>query len=131
MCLHRTLIQFMLDTHMLERGYAEAYVPYTVNTASIRSTGQLSKFEEGLLRVPRKMGYSIEGGDGERVESFHLISTAKVSLTNLVRNGTVAVDMLSMMFAAYSPYFRSEAGLYGKNARGMIHQHQSDKVGMV
>ncbi|RXW73185.1 serine--tRNA ligase, partial [Enterococcus faecium] len=76
--LHRALAQFMLDTHTLEHGYTEAYVPYIVNDASMRGTGQLPKFEEDLFRVPRKMGHSAEEGDGERVENFYLIPTAEV-----------------------------------------------------
>ena len=132
--LHRALAQFMLDTHTLEHGYTEAYVPYIVNAASMRGTGQLPKFEEDLFRVPRKMGHGAEGADGEqgeRVENFYLIPTAEVPLTNLVRDEIVAADALPMMFAAHSPCFRSEAGSYGKDTRGMIRQHQFDKVEMV
>ncbi|MCO5399758.1 serine--tRNA ligase [Ralstonia soli] len=129
--LHRALAQFMLDTHTLEHGYTEAYVPYIVNAASMRGTGQLPKFEEDLFRVPRKMGHGAEGEDGERVENFYLIPTAEVPLTNLVRDEIIAADALPMMFAAHSPCFRSEAGSYGKDTRGMIRQHQFDKVEMV
>ncbi|CAJ0695449.1 serine--tRNA ligase [Ralstonia holmesii] len=129
--LHRALAQFMLDTHTLEHGYTEAYVPYIVNAASMRGTGQLPKFEEDLFRVPRKMGHSAEEEDRERVENFYLIPTAEVPLTNLVRDEIVAADALPMMFAAHSPCFRSEAGSYGKDTRGMIRQHQFDKVEMV
>ena len=129
--LHRALAQFMLDTHTLEHGYTEAYVPYIVNAASMRGTGQLPKFEEDLFRVPRKMGHGAEGEAGEHVENFYLIPTAEVPLTNLVRDEIVAGDALPMMFAAHSPCFRSEAGLYGKDTRGMIRQHQFDKVEMV
>ncbi|MGN6259433.1 MAG: serine--tRNA ligase [Ralstonia sp.] len=129
--LHRALAQFMLDTHTLEHGYTEAYVPYIVNAASMRGTGQLPKFEEDLFRVPRKMGHSAEEEGGERVENFYLIPTAEVPLTNLVRDEIVAADALPMMFAAHSPCFRSEAGSYGKDTRGMIRQHQFDKVEMV
>ncbi|WP_296223638.1 serine--tRNA ligase [Ralstonia sp. UBA689] len=129
--LHRALAQFMLDTHTLEHGYTEAYVPYIVNAASMRGTGQLPKFEEDLFRVPRKMGQGAEDEAGEHVENFYLIPTAEVPLTNLVRDEIVAGDALPMKFAAHSPCFRSEAGSYGKDTRGMIRQHQFDKVEMV
>lgn len=129
--LHRALAQFMLDTHTQEHGYTEAYVPYIVNAASMRGTGQLPKFEEDLFRVPRKMGQGAEGEAGEHVENFYLIPTAEVPLTNLVRDEIVPADALPMMFAAHSPCFRSEAGSYGKDTRGMIRQHQFDKVEMV
>ncbi|MHA6848534.1 serine--tRNA ligase [Ralstonia syzygii] len=129
--LHRALAQFMLDTHTQEHGYTEAYVPYIVNAASMRGTGQLPKFEEDLFRVPRKMGQATEGATGEHVENFYLIPTAEVPLTNLVRDEIVLGDALPMKFAAHSPCFRSEAGSYGKDTRGMIRQHQFDKVEMV
>lgn len=129
--LHRALAQFMLDTHTQEHGYTEAYVPYIVNAASMRGTGQLPKFEEDLFRVPRKMGQATEAESGEHVENFYLIPTAEVPLTNLVRDEIVAGDALPMKFAAHSPCFRSEAGSYGKDTRGMIRQHQFDKVEMV
>ncbi|MEQ6350290.1 serine--tRNA ligase [Ralstonia pseudosolanacearum] len=129
--LHRALAQFMLDTHTQEHGYTEAYVPYIVNAASMRGTGQLPKFEEDLFRVPRKMGQATEAEAGEHVENFYLIPTAEVPLTNLVRDEIVAGDALPMKFAAHSPCFRSEAGSYGKDTRGMIRQHQFDKVEMV
>lgn len=129
--LHRALAQFMLDTHTQEHGYTEAYVPYIVNAASMRGTGQLPKFEEDLFRVPRKMGQGADGEAGEHVENFYLIPTAEVPLTNLVRDEIVPADALPMKFAAHSPCFRSEAGSYGKDTRGMIRQHQFDKVEMV
>ncbi|AEG68420.1 serine--tRNA ligase [Ralstonia solanacearum] len=129
--LHRALAQFMLDTHTQEHGYTETYVPYIVNAASMRGTGQLPKFEEDLFRVPRKMGQAAEGEAGEHVENFYLIPTAEVPLTNLVRDEIVPGDALPMKFAAHSPCFRSEAGSYGKDTRGMIRQHQFDKVEMV
>ncbi len=129
--LHRALVQFMLDTHTQEHGYTETYVPYIVNAASMRGTGQLPKFEEDLFRVPRKMGQAAEGEAGEHVENFYLIPTAEVPLTNLVRDEIVSGDALPMKFAAHSPCFRSEAGSYGKDTRGMIRQHQFDKVEMV
>ncbi|MFW6168724.1 MAG: serine--tRNA ligase [Ralstonia sp.] len=129
--LHRALAQFMLDTHTLEHGYTEAYVPYIVNAASMRGTGQLPKFEEDLFRVPRKMGSGAEDEAGRPVENFYLIPTAEVPLTNIVRDEIVAGDALPMRFAAHSPCFRSEAGSHGKDTRGMIRQHQFDKVEMV
>lgn len=92
--LHRALAQFMLDTHTQEHGYTEAYVPYIVNAASMRGTGQLPKFEEDLFRVPRKMGQATEAEAGEHVENFYLIPTAEVPLTNLVRDEIVAGDAL-------------------------------------
>ena len=129
--LHRALAQFMLDTHTQEHGYTEAYVPYIVNAASMRGTGQLPKFEEDLFRVPRKMGQGADGEAGEHVENFYLIPTAEVPLTNLVRDEIVPADALPMKFAAHSPCFRSEAGSYGKDTRGMIRQHQFEKVELV
>ena len=126
--LHRALAQFMLDTHTGEHGYVEAYVPYIVNAASMRGTGQLPKFEDDLFKVPRKVG---KGDDGDGVENFYLIPTAEVSLTNIVRDEIVAADALPMKFVAHTPCFRSEAGSYGKDTRGMIRQHQFDKVELV
>ncbi len=128
--LHRALAQFMIDTHATEHGYTETYVPYIVNAASMRGTGQLPKFEEDLFKVPRKVGGEAEDG-GERIENFYLIPTAEVPLTNIVRDAIVAADKLPLRFVAHSPCFRSEAGSYGKDTRGMIRQHQFDKVEMV
>ncbi|VVE11296.1 serine--tRNA ligase [Pandoraea soli] len=125
--LHRALAQFMLDTHTSEHGYTETYVPYIVNAASMRGTGQLPKFEDDLFKVPRKVG----GEDGERIENFYLIPTAEVSLTNLVRDELLAGDALPLRMVAHTPCFRSEAGSYGKDTRGMIRQHQFDKVELV
>ncbi|VVE70180.1 serine--tRNA ligase [Pandoraea captiosa] len=126
--LHRALAQFMLDTHTSEHGYTETYVPYIVNAASMRGTGQLPKFEDDLFKVPRKVG----GGDeGERIENFYLIPTAEVSLTNLVRDELLPGDALPLKMVAHTPCFRSEAGSYGKDTRGMIRQHQFDKVELV
>lgn len=127
--VHRALVQFMLDTHTQEHGYTEVYVPYIVNAASMRGTGQLPKFEEDLFKVPRKVGG--EGSDGEGTENFYLIPTAEVPVTNIVRDEIVPADALPMKFAAHTPCFRSEAGSYGKDTRGMIRQHQFDKVEMV
>ena len=121
--LHRALAQFMLDTHTDQHGYTETYVPYLVNAASMRGTGQLPKFEEDLFKVPRQMG------DGE--ESFYLIPTAEVPVTNMVRDEIVPLEKLPMKFVAHTPCFRSEAGSAGRDTRGLIRQHQFDKVELV
>jgi seryl-tRNA synthetase len=118
--LHRALAQFMLDVHTGEHGYTEVYVPYLVNAASMRGTGQLPKFEEDLFPVPRSEG-----------DKFYLIPTAEVPVTNIVRDEIVALDKLPLKFVCHSPCFRSEAGSYGKDTRGMIRQHQFDKVELV
>ncbi|SPC16871.1 seryl-tRNA synthetase, also charges selenocysteinyl-tRNA with serine [Cupriavidus oxalaticus] len=125
--MNRALVQLMLDTHTQEHGYTEMYVPYIVNATSMRGTGQLPKFEEDLFRVPRKVGSE----EGERIENFYLIPTAEVPLTNIVRDAIVAGEKLPLRFVAHTPCFRSEAGSYGKDTRGMIRQHQFDKVEMV
>ena len=131
--LHRALAQFMLDTHTTQHGYQEIYTPYMVNAASMRGTGQLPKFEEDLFKVPRKMGgtQSVDGGEEERIENFYLIPTAEVPVTNLVRDEIVNTDSLPMKYVAHTPCFRSEAGSYGRDVRGMIRQHQFDKVELV
>jgi len=126
--LHRALSQFMIDLHSTEHGYQEMYVPYIVNAASMRGTGQLPKFEDDLFRVPRKMG--AEGG-GIEEENFYLIPTAEVPVTNLMRDEIVAAEHLPLKFVAHTPCFRSEAGSYGRDVRGMIRQHQFDKVELV
>ena len=118
--LHRALAQFMLDTHTQEHGYTEAYVPYLVNAESLRGTGQLPKFEEDLFVVPR-----------DEQESLYLIPTAEVPLTNTVRDQIIALESLPIKLTAHTPCFRSEAGSYGKDTRGMIRQHQFDKVELV
>ena len=128
--LHRALAQFMLDTHTLEHGYNEVYVPYIVNAASMRGTGQLPKFEEDLFKVPRKAGGEHDG-EGDAVENFYLIPTAEVPMTNFVRDEIVALDTLPQKYVAHTPCFRSEAGSYGRDTRGMIRQHQFDKVELV
>jgi len=122
--LHRALAQFMLDTHTDQHGYTETYVPYLVNAASMRGTGQLPKFEEDLFRVPRVMGE-----EGEK--NFYLIPTAEVPVTNMVRDEIVPLENLPMKFVAHTPCFRSEAGSAGRDTRGMIRQHQFDKVELV
>ncbi|MDH6154816.1 seryl-tRNA synthetase [Polynucleobacter sphagniphilus] len=132
--LHRALAQFMLDTHTIAHDYQEIYTPYIVNAASMRGTGQLPKFEEDLFKVPRQMGGEDPKGvnEGEaKTENFYLIPTAEVPVTNLVRDEIVNADSLPMKFVAHTPCFRSEAGSYGRDVRGMIRQHQFDKVELV
>jgi seryl-tRNA synthetase len=114
--LHRALVQFMLDTHTREHGYEEVYVPYLVNADSMRGTGQLPKFEEDLFKL----------GNG-----MYLIPTAEVPVTNIVRDEIIPADNLPIKLVAHTPCFRSEAGSYGRDTRGMIRQHQFDKVEMV
>ena len=118
--LHRAIAQFMLDIHAGEHGYTEVYVPYLVNAGSMRGTGQLPKFEEDLFAVPRA-----DGG------KFYLIPTAEVPVTNIVRDEILPAEKLPLKFVCHSPCFRSEAGSYGKDTRGMIRQHQFDKVELV
>lgn len=121
--LHRALAQFMLDTQTQEHGYTECYTPYLVTSQTLTGTGQLPKFEQDLFKVLR-------GGD-EAAEPLYLIPTAEVTLTNLVREQILKETDLPLMLTAHSPCFRSEAGSYGKDTRGMIRQHQFDKVEMV
>ena len=123
--MHRALTAFMLDTHVNEHGFTECYVPYIVNAETMTGTGQLPKFEEDLFKVPMP---SEEGGE---VKNRYLIPTAEVSLTNLVRDTLVDAAKLPMRLTAHTPCFRSEAGSYGRDTRGMIRQHQFDKVEMV
>ena len=118
--LHRALAQFMLDVHTTEHGYTEVYVPYLVNADSMRGTGQLPKFEEDLFHVPRS-----------DADKLYLIPTAEVPVTNLLRDEIVAAESLPLKFVAHTPCFRSEAGSYGRDTRGMIRQHQFDKVELV
>ena len=118
--LHRALAQFMLDLHTGEHGYTEVYAPYLVNKESMFGTGQLPKFEADLFRVPH-------GDDGH----LYLIPTAEVPVTNIVRGEILAADALPLKFVAHTPCFRSEAGSYGRDTRGMIRQHQFDKVELV
>jgi seryl-tRNA synthetase len=116
--LHRALIQFMLNLHVQEHGYREAYVPYLVHAAALVGTGQLPKFAADL--------FAVSGDPG-----FYLIPTAEVPVTNLVRDQILAPDVLPLKFAAHTPCFRSEAGAAGKDTRGMIRQHQFEKVELV
>jgi seryl-tRNA synthetase len=118
--LHRAIAQFMLDLHTREHGYTEVYAPYLVNAESMRGTGQLPKFEADLFAVPR-------GDEGK----FYLIPTAEVPVTNIVRDEIVPLESLPLKFVCHSPCFRSEAGSHGKDTRGMIRNHQFDKVELV
>jgi len=118
--LHRALSQFMVDIHTLQHGYTECYTPYLVNEASLRGTGQLPKFEADLFRVPH--------GDAG---SLYLIPTSEVPLANVVRDEILPPDALPIKLTSHTPCFRSEAGSYGKDTRGMIRQHQFDKVELV
>ena len=115
--LHRALIQFMLDLHTEEHGYTEVQVPYMVNADSLRGTGQLPKFAEDLFHIPE--------------QDYYLIPTAEVPVTNIARDVIFNADDLPVKFVAHTPCFRSEAGTYGKDTRGMIRQHQFDKVELV
>lgn len=118
--LHRALAQFMLDVHTLEHGYREVYVPYIVNSESLLGTGQLPKFEEDLFKLHHE-------------QDFYLIPTAEVPVTNIVRDTIVEDNVMGqgMRFACHTPCFRSEAGSYGRDTRGMIRQHQFEKVELV
>ncbi len=116
--LQRAVTQFMLDLHTTEHGYTEAYVPFLVNSDSLRGTGQLPKFEEDLFKL-----------QGEK--EFYLIPTAEVPVTNFVRDEIIDADRLPLKYAAHTPCFRSEAGSYGRDTRGLIRQHQFEKVEMV
>jgi seryl-tRNA synthetase len=121
--LHRALSQFMLDVQTQEHGYTECYTPYIVNREILEGTGQLPKFKEDMFWVSR-------GGDEEQREQY-LISTSEISLTNSVREQVLAESALPIRLTAHSPCFRSEAGSAGRDTRGMIRQHQFDKVEMV
>lgn len=117
--MHRALIQLMLDTHTEEHGYTETYVPFMVNSESLKGTGQLPKFEEDLFKIPFNDTH------------YYLIPTAEVPVTNLLRNEIVDAKDLPIKYACHTPCFRSEAGSYGRDTRGMIRQHQFEKVEMV
>jgi len=126
--LHRALAQFMLDVQTQEHGYTECYTPYIVNAATLRGTGQLPKFEADLFAVTKG---GQEGFESEDQQALYLIPTSEVSLTNFVRDEIVAQDALPIRLTAHTPCFRSEAGSAGRDTRGMIRQHQFDKVEMV
>ncbi|BCK88544.1 serine--tRNA ligase [Sideroxyarcus emersonii] len=144
--LHRALAQFMLDTHTEKHGYTETYVPYIVNAESMRGTGQLPKFERDLFQVSFggvdskaiEQGYEVKTdlSTGEQTGKvferlWFLIPTAEVPVTNMVRDEIVPLEKLPLKFVAHTPCFRSEAGSYGRDTRGMIRQHQFDKVELV
>nr|WP_314900633.1 serine--tRNA ligase [uncultured Deefgea sp.] len=121
--LHRALAQFMLNTHSNEHGYEEMYTPYIVNDTALFGTGQLPKFAEDMFKVTR-------GGEEGNVDQY-LISTSEITLTNTVAGDLLKLEQLPIKLTAHSPCFRSEAGSYGRDVRGMIRQHQFDKVEMV
>ncbi len=136
--LHRAIAHFMLDTHVREHGYTEIYAPYIVNDLSMAGTGQLPKFESDLFQV----GFGVAAGEttpeavaGDagvaQQRKWYLIPTAEVPVTNIVRGEILALDQLPLKFVCHTPCFRSEAGSYGKDTRGMIRQHQFDKVELV
>ena len=147
--LHRALAQFMLDTHTERHGYTETYVPYMVNADSMRGTGQLPKFEEDLFSVNHKSVFSFLDVFSDKInpdgsfppdanfrfqrhtERMYLIPTAEVPVTNMVRDSITPLDQLPLKYVAHTPCFRSEAGSYGRDTRGMIRQHQFDKVELV
>ncbi len=116
--LHRALVHFMLDVHTQEHGYQEVYVPYMVNADSLRGTGQLPKFEQDLFKIAGESGY-------------YLVPTAEVPVTNLVRDEILDDATMNRNYVCHTPCFRSEAGSYGKDTRGMIRQHQFEKVELV
>jgi seryl-tRNA synthetase len=122
--MHRALAQYMLDTQTEQHGYTECYTPYIVNAETLRGTGQLPKFEADLFAAKK-------GGQESENEPLYLIPTSEVTLTNTVRDEIVPLEALPIKLTAHTPCFRSEAGSYGKDTKGMIRQHQFDKVEMV
>ena len=122
--LHRALAQFMLDVHTREHGYVECYTPYIANAETLIGTTQLPKFEDDMFAVRK-------GGASDETERLFLISTSEITLTNTVRDEILSIDALPIRLCAHTPCFRSEAGSYGKDTRGMIRQHQFDKVELV
>ncbi|HEV8503012.1 MAG TPA: serine--tRNA ligase [Casimicrobiaceae bacterium] len=122
--MHRALAQFMLDVHTREHGYVECYTPYIANAATLTGTTQLPKFEADMFSVQK-------GGQEGESEALYLISTSEITLTNSVRDEILAAAALPIKLTAHTPCFRSEAGSYGKDTRGMIRQHQFDKVELV
>lgn len=127
--LHRALTQFMLDTHTQMHGYTEAYVPYLIKSESLQGTGQLPKFEDDTFAV--YTGGTIDSKKQEYSPHFYLIPTAEVPITNMVRDKILLAEQLPLKFVAHTPCFRSEAGSYGRDTRGLIRQHQFDKVELV
>ena len=126
--MHRALAQFMLDTQTQQHGYTECYTPYIVNADTLRGTGQLPKFEGDLFAAKKGGQESEEGADSQ---ALYLIPTSEVTLTNVVRDEILAESALPMKLTAHTPCFRSEAGSAGRDTRGLIRQHQFDKVEMV
>ena len=125
--LHRAIAQFMLDLHTEQHGYTEAYVPYLVNHDTLYGTGQLPKFSEDLFHTK-----PLEGQDPNEVQrTYALIPTAEVPVTNLVRGDILEAENLPLKMTAHTPCFRSEAGSYGRDTRGLIRMHQFDKVELV
>jgi len=131
--LHRALGQFMLDTHTLEHGYTETYVPYLANADSLYGTGQLPKFEEDLFKIYQKKHKNMDNNASKELqeENLYLIPTSEVPLINAARNEIISLDSLPIKFTTLTPCFRSEAGSYGKDTRGLIRQHQFEKVELV
>ena len=130
--LHRALAQYMLDLHTTQHGYEEINVPFIVNAQSMRGTGQLPKFEEDLFKVPRKISESLTEQEADiEDENFYLIPTAEVPVTNLARDHIFQAQELPQQYVAHTPCFRSEAGSHGRDVRGMIRQHQFEKVELV
>ncbi len=141
--MHRALAQFMLDTQTEQHGYEECYTPYLVKRQALEGTGQLPKFEADLFKIPRladtvdisKMATQNDGmAQGVNIlneDPFYLIPTSEVTLTNIVRDEIVPLESLPIKLTAHTPCFRSEAGSYGRDTKGMIRQHQFDKVEMV
>ncbi|MDO8962262.1 MAG: serine--tRNA ligase [Methylophilus sp.] len=143
--LHRAIAQFMLDTQTEQHGYEECYTPYLVNKETLIGTGQLPKFESDLFKVPfglevlsdaqigdtNDLGGGMQGMTPNAAKNFYLIPTSEVTLTNTVRDEIVPLETLPIKLTAHTPCFRSEAGSYGKDTKGMIRQHQFDKVEMV
>ncbi len=129
--LHRALAQFMLDTQTSHHGYTECYTPYMVNRETLVGTGQLPKFEEDLFKIQTAIQTDNADKAASGSATMYLIPTSEVTLTNTVRNEILPLDSLPVKLTAHTPCFRSEAGSYGKDTRGMIRQHQFDKVEMV
>ncbi len=133
--LHRALSQFMLDTQTEQHGYEECYTPYLVNAQTLHGTGQLPKFERDLFKIKSfgafSIGSALGGGDVLGGRHLYLIPTSEVTLTNTVRDEIIPLEALPIKLTAHTPCFRSEAGSYGKDTKGMIRQHQFDKVEMV
>lgn len=127
--LHRALTQFMLDTHTQIHDYTEAYVPYLINSESLQGTGQLPKFEDDSFAV--YTGGTSDAKKQENSPHYYLIPTAEVPMTNMVRDEILSAKQLPLKFVAHTPCFRSEAGSYGRDTRGLIRQHQFDKVELV